>query len=60
MFKERFKFYKRVNSLEQQTDIIDFANEVNTEFIVSYSFYQIHLLIKTKTLIYGYSFVIET
>jgi len=36
MFKEYFKFYKHVNSLEQQSNIIDFENEVNTEFMVSY------------------------
>jgi len=37
MFKECFKFYKHINSFEQQLDVIDFANEVNTEFMVSYS-----------------------
>jgi len=37
MFKERFKFYKHINSLEQQSDVIDLANEVNTELMVSYS-----------------------
>lgn len=36
MFKERFKFYKRINTLEQESDIIDFANVIDTEFIVSY------------------------
>lgn len=36
MFKEYFKFYKRINSLDQQSDIIDFTNAVNTESIVSY------------------------
>lgn len=33
MFKKYFKFYKRINSIEQQSDVIDFANEVNTEFM---------------------------
>jgi len=36
MFKERFKFYKHVNTLGQESDIIDFANVVDTDFIVSY------------------------
>lgn len=35
MFKEQFKLYKRINSLEN-TDVIDFENIVDTEFIVSY------------------------
>ncbi|XP_060865895.1 nucleic acid dioxygenase ALKBH1 [Metopolophium dirhodum] len=33
MFKECFKFYKQINSLEQQLDVIDFANEVNTKIM---------------------------
>jgi len=36
MFKECFKLYKHINSLEQQSNIMDFENEVNTEFMVSY------------------------
>jgi len=35
MFKERFKFYKHVSTLGQESDIIDFANLVDTKFIVS-------------------------
>jgi len=37
MFKERFKFYKRVNIMEQESDVIDFANVVDAKFIVSYN-----------------------
>jgi len=49
MFKECFKFYKHINSLEQQLDVIDFANEVKTEFIVSYyTFSKIYLNINTN------------
>ncbi|VVC28365.1 Hypothetical protein CINCED_3A024648 [Cinara cedri] len=33
MFKEYFKFYKRMNTLDQNSDIIDFSNVVNTELI---------------------------
>jgi len=36
MFKECFKYYKQINSLEQQIDVIDFANEVNIKIMVSY------------------------
>lgn len=35
MFKERFKFYKHINLLEQ-SDLIDFEKVVDTELIVSY------------------------
>lgn len=35
MFKESFKFYKRINSVDQQSDIIDFDNVTNSTFIVS-------------------------
>lgn len=35
MFKEYFKFYKQISSVDQINDIIDFSNEVDTELIVS-------------------------
>lgn len=35
MFKEQFKFYKRINALEN-TDVLDFAHVVDNEFIVNY------------------------
>jgi len=43
MFKECFKFYKHINSLEQQLDVIDLANGINTEFMVSYQYSKIYL-----------------
>lgn len=35
MFKERFKFYKRMNSLQQQSDVIDFNNALDPALFVS-------------------------
>lgn len=35
MFKESFKFYKRINSIDQQSDVIDFEHVTNSIFIVS-------------------------
>lgn len=49
MFKKSFKFYKRVNSLEHQSDVIDFENLVEAESIVSYSL-DIILLLKCTVL----------
>lgn len=54
MFKEYFKFYKHINSLEQQSNIIDFANEVNTEFMVRIIL-SITFIYLNKILIYDYS-----
>lgn len=44
MFKESFKYYKRINSLEHQSGIIDFENVVENEIIVSYSLNAMSLL----------------
>lgn len=35
MFKESFKLYKRISSLEQQSDVLDFTNINDNEFVVS-------------------------
>jgi hypothetical protein len=52
MFKEYFKYYKRINSLEHQSNVIDFENVDVNEIIVSYSYNIMPLLKCIKFYLY--------